>query len=68
LELARDEHGCDSKELKLVEGNLLLAQVSVNDVHGDKERFRQKIKFYLNYDEPVDQNLSLLARNLTGIL
>ena len=68
MELARDEHGCDSKELKLVKGNLLLAQVSVNDVHGDKERFRQKIKFYLNYDEPIDQNLSLLARNLTGIL
>ena len=67
LELGSDEHGGDAEELELVEGNFLLRQIPVYDVHCDEERFRQEAELDLDYDEPVDQYFPLVARYLPVI-
>ena len=64
LELRGDEHGCDAEQLKLVEPDSLLAQVAIDDVDRDEERFRQQIELNLNYDQPVDKYLTLMRCNL----
>lgn len=62
MKLRGDKHGCDAEQLELVERDFLLAQISINNVDCDKERFGQQVEFDLNYDEPVDQYFTLLSR------
>ena len=63
LELRGDEHGGNAEQLKLVQPNPLLAQVAIDDVDRDEERFGQQIELHLNYDQPVDQYLTLMRCN-----
>ena len=60
LELRGDEHSGDAEQLKLVQPDPLLAQVPIDDVDRDEERFGQQIELHLNYDQPVDQYLTLM--------
>ena len=60
MEFAGDEHAGDAQQLELVNGDSLLAQVAVDQIYCDVERFRKQFEFNLDYDEPVDQNFSLL--------
>ena len=60
MELRRDGHGSDTQELQLVKRDALLAKVTIDNVHCDKERFRQKTEFDLDDYQPVDKNFSLV--------
>ena len=54
MELAGYEHGCHSKQLKLPKGNILNAEIPVNDVDCNEERFRQQFELNLHQNQPVN--------------
>ena len=62
LELRSDEHGGDTEQLELVERDFLPTEVTIDDVDRDKERFGQQVELNLNYDQPIDEDLTLMRR------
>ena len=64
LELTRNQQGSDAEQLQLIKRQPALAEVAVDDVDCDEERFRQELELNLQYQQPVYESLTLLRRKL----
>ena len=50
--------------MELIKGHTSLAQISINDIHSDKQSLREELELKLHDYQPVDEGLALFCRKM----
>lgn len=68
LVLGGDEHGSDTNQLKLVQGDNLYRQEAIDNVDGKEESLGQQPEPSVNLNQPVDEDASHLPLEVFLVL